>query len=324
MSQFDIFCNKLGEKYKNDYFSICDDEEYNKEKTLDDKHNSPQKYIQAASEQIYYYWLREKYSSLEHDRIVNFPKDVDIFYDGKPYNLRVEVKTPEMDKLSEKYDASVIKMKIDHRYDNLSPQESPSLKAFNEVRDDIKDQINQQHTEESGKSADIAKNDDLKIDTFLKSANEKMISPDDKTINALLICLDAQTLCEYANHILNSDCGLFSKDSYLKLDNYKNIEYIILSNCCDAHFDNKFNFNVWDAENYFNFVIPLRFEKTPVAEEKSNFIQQLFNGECEKFLKGKDTKYNPKDGSGILILQIMEFIATEHPCFIPNKDYRKY
>lgn len=321
MSQFDIFCNKLGYIYKKDYFSICDDEEYNKEKTLDDKHNSPQKYIQAASEQIYYYWLRKKYSSLEHDRIVNSPKDVDIFYDGKPYNLRIEVKTPEMDKLSEKYDASVIKMKMDHRYDNLPPQESPSLKAFNDVMGDIKVQINQ-HTEESGKSADIAKNDDLKIDTFLKSANEKMILPDDKTINALLICLDTQTLCEYADHIFNPYCGLFSNDSYLNLDDYKNVEYIILSNCCEAHFDNKFNFNVWEAKNYFNFVIPLRYEKTPV--EKSNFIAQLFNEELMKFLNGKNTKYNSKVGSGIFIMQIMEFIAKEHPCFIPNKNNRKY
>lgn len=321
MSQFDKFCNKLGDKYKNDYFLICNDEEYNKEKTLDDKHNSPQKYIQAASEQIYYYWLRKKYSLLEHDHRVNSPKDVDIFYDGKPYDLRIEVKTPEMDKLSDKYDASVINIKMDHRYDNLPPQESPSLKAFNDVMGEIKAQINQ-HSEESGKSADIAKNDDLKIGSFLESANEKMLLPDDNTINVLLICLDTQTLCEYADNILNPYCGLFSNNPYLNLDDYKNVEYIILSNCCEAHFDNKFNFNVWEATNYLNFVIPLRYKKTPM--KKSNYIAQLFNEELMKFLNGRDTKYNPKVGSGIFIMQFGEFIAQEYPCFIPNKENRKY
>ena len=54
MKEFDKFCIKLGDDYKNNYHIICTDNEYNDGKALDLKINK-QQFIQASSEQIYYY-----------------------------------------------------------------------------------------------------------------------------------------------------------------------------------------------------------------------------------------------------------------------------
>lgn len=320
-TQFDKFCNKLGEKYKNDYLLICDDNKYNNMKTLDQKLDSPQKYIQAASEQIYYYWLKKRCPKIQYDVKINPPKDVDLYCDELDFNLRIEVKTPEIDKLDEKYDSNVITLKMDHRYDNLPKENSPSYKNFQDKMKEISEQLNI-HSAETGKVVKIGKNEDLKIKTFLDSANEKMNPSDDKTINSLLICLDTSKLGEYLNYIINEFCGCFSEDTYLNVKEYKNIDFLILSNCCEAHLDSKFNFNVWDAKNYFNFIIPLHIKETGIA--KCNFIANLFNDEFMKFLEGKDSKYNPKGLEGIFLLQYGEFISIEHPCFCPNINNRKY
>ena len=183
MSQFEEFCGKIGQTYKNDYFKICSDSEYNKAKTLDDKHNSPQKYIQAASEQIYYYWLKKKFPTLQHDIKVNSPKDVDLYNGDNYFNIRIEVKTPEIEKLNKDYDSNVITLKMDHRYDNFPKDISPSLNNFQIAMNEIMEQI-KPHAAEIGKKVEIAKNEDLKLKTFLDKANEKMIRSDDKTINA--------------------------------------------------------------------------------------------------------------------------------------------
>jgi len=95
-----------------------------------------------------------------------------------------------------------------------------------------------------------------------------------------------------------------------------------LSNCCEAHLDSKFNFNVWDEKNYFNFVIPLHIEETSIAE--CNFIANLFNGAFMKFFKEKDSKYTRKGLKGIFQLQYGEFISVEYPCFCQNINNRKY
>ena len=121
-----------------------------------------------------------------------------------------------------------------------------------------------------------------------------------------MICVDTQTFGEYLDHIFSAYCGWFSNDPYLNLNDYLNIDFVILSNCCEAHFDSNFKFNVWDASNYFNFVIPLRINDTKT--EKSNFIATLFNDELMKFLDGKDSKYNPKQGTGIFELQFKQRI----------------
>ena len=194
ISEFDIFCRKLGEKYRKDYYSICKNPDYNNSKTLNNK-LSAQQYIQAASEQIYYYWLQRKLPTIDHDVKVNPPKDVDLYFDGFPYNLRIEIKTQEIDEMKNSYDPNTIEIKQDHRYDNDSLEKSKSYNSFHQTASTLAEDINLS-TLITGKKAKEGKLNDLKLDTFLTSANSKMLLPDQKTINSLLICLDTFSMFE--------------------------------------------------------------------------------------------------------------------------------
>lgn len=172
MSQFTDFCVKLGNKYKEDYEAICDDEKYNKEKTLDENKDINQ-YIQAAAEQVFFYKLKRWMVTVNHDVNVNPVNgtDVDLFYDGTPFNLRIEVKTPVLFENTEKYqndlDAGIIiHGEQDHLYpENIVPREH-MMTALNDV------------TKAFGEIATVKKMDDNKIKDYLVSAQGKMIDSD--------------------------------------------------------------------------------------------------------------------------------------------------
>ena len=104
MTQYDDFCKKLGDKYKTDFEYICTDDEYNSKKALFAEMDIHQ-YIQAAAEQVFYYKLKKQLGTIIPDQNVNPENgaDVDLYYDGEPYNLRIEVKTPVLFENTEKY-----------------------------------------------------------------------------------------------------------------------------------------------------------------------------------------------------------------------------
>lgn len=311
--QFDVFCNKLGDKYKNDYFNVCTNNKYNESKALN-QNLEPEQYIQASSEQIYFYWLSKKFKNICWDKKLNPPKDVDIYVENSgKYNLSIEVKTPEI-----KLDMNPNRLELsqNHKYDTLPRDISPSYAAFNFAIDQILNEINS-NTSIHNKEAVKGKIDDLKIKDYLESANQKMQEINKDTINILLICLDTNNILKFMNYIINPYTGLLSQDPIVSKEKYENIEYIVLSNCVEAHLDSNFKFNVWDANNYLNFVIYLNKDCN-----KSMHVHSLFNDKFCDFVSKMDNY--AVDGAKIFEVQFSLYIAENYKQFTLNSKERKY
>ncbi len=81
--------------------------------------------------------------------------------------------------------------------------------------------------------------DDNKLKDYLVGCNDKVIPSDESTINVLLICLDSSTMGSFLSYILNKYTGLFSNNPFVPAKEYEKVDYIILSNCVEAHLDSK-------------------------------------------------------------------------------------
>lgn len=291
MEEFEKFSKKLGKNYRQGFKSVCTDKAYNLEKTLKQGISEDQ-FIQAATEQMYYYWLKKKNEGItSHDKRVNAgnKKDVDICYDGSPYNLRIEVKTPVIDDIYSPKDQSVLHGIMDHKYDVLPRDVSPSYASFAETFNYLNGLINAT-TSQHGKTAITENLKDLKLKDYLSSANEKMIDSDNQTINILLVGLNTELLGSFSDYILNPYTGLFSQTPYIQSEVFQKIDFIVLSNCCEAHMDSHFGFNPWDADNYVHFAIPNLNKKGDVKKE--DYIALLFNDKVATFFAIKDKVYS--------------------------------
>lgn len=320
MSQFEDFCNKLGGKYKKDFETVCKDDSYNEEKCLNQSLNVHQ-YIQAASEQMFYYSLEKVCSPLGHDVKINPENgtDVDVSFDGAPFHLRVEIKTPELFENTDTYAKNKkagIEMygEQDHRY----PEEIIK-------REDIEGQL-ESLTSAIGSKATIKRPRDNKIKDYLEGAQEKMVESDASTINILLICLDSDEMCSFFDYIVNPYSGLSGIRPYIPAEAYSKVDFIVLSNCVEAHLDKNFRFNVWDFNNYANFVIPNRNKMSEEGfKEKIPFVLSLFNDNFVKYTKDRKTYITV---SGEIVnsdrFGVINYLAKNYIHFVPNKDQRKY
>lgn len=255
----------------------------------------------------------KKFKNVCFDKKINSPKDVDIYVGNSKYNLSIEVKTP---KIQLENNENQIVLMQSHKYDTLPKNTSPSYVAFNSTIEQILNDINS-NTSIHNKKAVKGKIDDLKIKDYLESANQKMLEINEDTINILLICLDTHNLLKFMNYIINPYTGLLSKNPIVSKEKYENIEYIVLSNCVEAHLDSNFKFNVWDANNYLNFVMCLNKNC-----DKSNYVRNLFNDKFCDFASKADNY--AVDGAKIFELQFSSYIAENYKQFTLNPKERKY
>ena len=146
-----------------------------------------------------------------------------------------------------------------------------------------------------------------------------MIKSDSSTANILLICLDSGNFATFTNYIINEYTGLYTKTPYLHFKDYPNIDYIILTNCSEAHLDPKFNFNVWDAKKYINFVFPANLSEI----DKNNKVAEIFDEKVMDFFRYMND-ISEDETFGILYLKLLSFIEKEYPYFAVNKTKREY
>lgn len=319
MSQYEEFCNKLGNKYKSDFESVCNDGEYNFKKALYTEMDIHQ-YIQAAAEQVFYYKLKKQLGTIIPDKNVNPENgtDVDLYYDGKPYNLRIEVKTPVLFENTKKYKDDINNgITIHGQQVNRYPEAMVSRKDMAVALSNVIKAFN-------GKAAE-RKMEDNKIKDYLEGAQSKMVNPDDNTINALLICTSSRELPMYFEYIVNPYTGLGGKEPYISKEVYSKIDVIILSNCVEGHLDKNLRFNVWDADKYVNFVIPNTFRKRDnIYISKLNYMKVLFNDNFCKYCALHD-KYTIIDGTSLDDrIGMINYLTEEHIMFAPNDALRKY
>lgn len=319
MSQYEEFCNRLGEKYKTDFEAVCNDAGYNSKKALFAEMDIHQ-YIQAAAEQVFYYKLKNQLGMIIPDKNVNPENgtDVDLYYDGEPYNLRIEVKTPVLFENTEKYKDDLKNgITIHGQQVNRYPESMISRKDMSAALSDATQAFN-------GKAA-VRKMEDNKIKDYLEGAQGKMADPDDKTINVLLICTSSNELAMYFDYIVNPYSGLGGQEPYIAKEVYSKIDMIVLSNCVEGHLDNKFKFNVWNADNYVNFVIPNTARKFEgVYAAKLNYIRLLFKDNCCRYFASHD-KYTLVDGDRLDDrFGMINYLTDNHIMFAPNYSLRKY
>lgn len=319
MTQYDDFCKKLGDKYKTDFESICTDDEYNSKKALFAEMDIHQ-YIQAAAEQVFYYKLKKQLGTIITDQNVNPENgtDVDLYYDGEPYNLRIEVKTPVLFENTEKYKDDIKNgITIHGQQVNRYPEPMVARKDMAAALSDVTKAFNGKATER--------KMEDNKIKDYLESAQGKMVDPDDNTINVLLICTSSSELPMYFDYILNPYTGLGGKEPYIAKEVYSKVDMIVLSNCVEGHLDKNFTFNVWNADNYVNFVIPNTNRKPDnIYNAKLNYIRLLFNDNFCKYLASYDKYTNIAGDRMNDRYGMINYLTKEHIMFAPNDKLRKY
>lgn len=309
---FDDFVSKLGKKYEEDFKLICDSSEYNNKKMLD-LTLSIHQYIQASSEAIYYYFLRKKDENIEYDKRVNLENgtDVDISCNIAGYRINLEVKTPELFENTSKYKEGMIYGHLNHRYpDDMITKE--------DVDKEMKEIVGYFQ----GK-ADIKKMDDNKLKDYLVGCNDKVIPSDEATINVLLICLDSSTMGSFLSYILNEYTGLFSNNPFVPAKEYEKVDYIMLSNCVEAHLDSNFKFNVWDASNYINFVIP-NYNKKIIKGEK-DLLNNIFNDSFDDYCKKRNGLMCCEGNNLGDEFAFSNYLAEDkNLCFCQNHEKRKY
>lgn len=319
MTQYDDFCKKLGDKYKTDFESVCNDDEYNSKKALYAEMDIHQ-YIQAAAEQVFYYKLKNRLGTIIPDKNVNPENgtDVDLYYDGEPYNLRIEVKTPVLFENTEKYKDDIEKgITIHGQQVNRYPESMVARKDMAAALSDVTKAFNGKATER--------KMEDNKIKDYLEGAQGKMVDPDDNTINVLLICTSSSELPMYFDYIVNPYTGLGGKEPYIAKEVYSKVDMIVLSNCVEGHLDNNFTFNVWDADNYVNFVIPNTNRKLDIIyNAKLDYIRILFKDNFCKYIALHDKYTNIAGDRMDDRCGMINYLTIEHIVFAPNDKLRKY
>lgn len=316
-TQFDKVSKKMGCKYKKGFKKICVDHAYNQEKSLDSSLSIHQ-YIQAASEQIAYYHINKYYNPLFHDKRVNpsNQKDVDIVYYGEPFNLFIEVKTPEVYENTEDYKSDVLTIEQDHRY----CETTVSRKDFENRKEQIRRHVNEI------KSTENKKMDDNKIGQYLRESNAKMVDSGENGINILLICLNSTDFFRFYDYITNMEQGLFGLEPYVKKEDYMNVDFIVLSNCVEAHLDKRFKFNPWEFSHYLNFVIPNEYKGEKLIP-KIDTIRNLFSDKHIEYINYRDNEFPKlyKDvPSNVTVLTLPQFIGDKYQMFSPNRNNRKY
>lgn len=100
------------------------------------------------------------------------------------------------------------------------------------------------------------------------------------------------------------------------------VDYIILSNCVEAHLDSKFKFNVWDASNYINFVIPNYNKK---IKGKKDLLNNIFNDSFDDYCKKRNGLMCCEGNNLGDEFAFSNYLAEDkNLCFCQNHEKGKY
>jgi hypothetical protein len=295
--------------YFEQFSSYCNDATFNKTKRLVELSDF-NTFNQAASEAMVYYFFKHnlKQPKTSFDVKVADPpnkKDVDVVAEfPSDFTVCVEVKAPDFDAVD-----AMEHLRIANRAGN-----SPEAKMIMERScADF-----QKVCAEAGQKIKIDKLDDLKIKSYLESANQKFGKVSEaNAINALFISADTEKMCDFFRYCTNELTGFLSKDPYINVSLFSNVDYLVLSNSSEAHLDDNFVFNPWDLSNYLCIVLPL---KSHDASPKRLFVDGLFQSklvEIASYVR-KTPENLPTD------MLIFNYIALNYPQFCVNEKLRKY
>lgn len=304
------------DKHLTDFTNTCNDDDYNQNKRLllEDNFNV---FNQSSAEAMIYYFLLHNplFTNIEHDKKL-YPqegnsKDVDVVgvLENKLF-IRIEVKAPEMPPEDEKLHAKI----AFRAANNLEAKE-----AFESTRNSIVSSMNRV----SKKQIVSDKLDDLKIKTYIESANGKFHKPSaNNEINVLFVSTSTSIMLDFLRYYTNPATGVFSDDPYFDTEEYLNVDYIVFSNSSECHLDDGFTFNVWDLKNYLCFVLPLRKNDPNLC--KRLIVDRLFDSK----LAGLSSFHIKNEGNAKEVLPVEfwseEYIALNYPQFCCNLSLRKY
>ena len=285
----------IGNKYEDDFNFICVDATYNDSKIFNNKAiTNLDMYYQATSEVILYYYFKKFFSLVEYDQkiVPGNEHDVDIVAsDPKlPFKINAEIKTP----FTSADNPNDYTFQMVHRYDNKKPEESPYYQGFKKTITSLVDCINKYAKQNIKKPEKI--NDDMTFKNNFDKAIYKFGIPGNREINVLFICVSTSRMEHYLDIIMNPYTGMLTDNSFMNLDEYKNIEFFVLSNCLESQLKPN-NFNCWDESNYINFVIRNGKGEDENQETKHIYLSTLLNDEYPNFYKFY-SNYNFKDEAG--------------------------
>ena len=214
------------------------------------------RYLQAVGETVIASYLSSHFpETFVYEPKLNSPKDVDCGFskNGKTYNI--EVKCPDFSIANNIDTANAFKISSFGRLVNYNEIVGKIQEAFNPKMNPAvepnKPLIKQQHM-------------DNKLKDYLLSAHSKFKdTTDHDELNVLAICgahwMDIQKWVFY----MYGFQGLFTKDSFHPIDEYKNIDVVLLTNLYHRHHEywNKDKIeHHWDFSKSFNLIFsnPLR------------------------------------------------------------------
>ena len=309
MPNYYDFCKKLGPNYSEFFDSLFTNKE-DKEKFMNKTFMNDEIYIQVANEIMLYEFLAHKIDSNSSNPYSDYKKishsqKYDIEFETKDYKLFIEMK-------------SVLNYSRIKAFENTSNKHKKhsNVKSVNTN----KSKSSEKNEKISTKGLYEQKQSEFKnrIIPYLDFPNKVSSKDSDSNINILFISSDTLNFVKNVDSLINGYAGIYTKNKAIDLERY-NVDFVILSNCSEAHLIKNLYFNlfsgVWDFENYINFVIPLKVDNNDdKLIKKNNFVSKLFDDKLMDFYNERKTKYNDS-AYDILILQLLNFIKIEYPMF---------
>ena len=282
MSIFWDFVNRLGEKYYDDFEKVCYDNRFNNEFIFKNGFVNKDQYISSANKAMFYYWL----SSEIHNTYLN--KESGLFVSNS-YSFSLNI--------------NVISSKVKY-FDDIESKEV----TLNKIKELSKTIDTKSIIENKNKQLD-----NTRIKKYLKETIRKDLNHNTNNINILLICVDTQRFIYDVSSLINEMTGIYSSNSHINLDKYKDIDFIIISNCSEAHINPKLKLNnLWDFDNYIKFVLPLKLNDDELQVKKNNYVSKLFNDNFMKFYSYISNNKKELDfknrNLGILSLNLSDYI----------------
>lgn len=231
------------------------------------------KYLQAACETVIASYLSSKYKeTFVYEKKVNPPKDVDCGFsaDDKTYNI--EVKCPDFSVKNEIDSTNAFKIGSFGRLIDYDEVVGKMQEAFdpktNPAVEPNKPLLRQQHM-------------DNKLKDYLLSAHGKFKgTTTTDELNILAVCgsdwMDLQKWFFYMYGVQ----GLFTPESFHQIDDYKNVDAVLLTNLYHRHHDywkkDKIE-NHWDFSKSFNLIFSNPLRRQDKAEIIWGFVDSIPN-----------------------------------------------
>lgn len=208
--------------------------------------NNINQYYQGISEIMFeFFSMKNNLEFVTEKKLRNDRNtDIDIQVIKNGYTFNFEIKTPEIRETAEG------KLQVNTSFRSSSKSDLEQVKLFLET-ELIKPLLAQQS---DYTDYEYSKINDNKILDYLKSAQEKVICSDSKTLNVLVLSLCTNEMQDYWDYLYNSFSGLFTDVTYDCHSNYDKVDVVLITNIVSGHQNGVTG--AWDLKNYFNLFLP--------------------------------------------------------------------